>query len=369
MSTRQKEKRIFLAATRQNDGKTMVGIGLLAYFKETIGEVGFIKPVGQKYLEVNGEKIDKDAILASRILGIGNDLLKKMNPITVEREFTREYLDRRYRLKDLINAIKSSYAKCAKGKEVVIIEGTGHAGVGSVFDLNNAVVARILGASVVLITAGGIGKAIDEIMLNKALFDREGVKLAGVIINKVDPEKKEELEKYLRIGLGRKGITLLGMIPYTEPLSTSTMGQIKDGLGLALLSGARCLNQKVRGKVVGAMFPHNALQYIKNGSLLITSGDREDLILTALSLVMTKKADEPHISGLILTGGIRPHKTIVELIRNTPIPVLVSRENTYTVASRVHDLIVKIREDDCQKIEIARKLVKEHVNVDKILVP
>ncbi len=361
------EKRVFLAATRQNDGKTVVGIGLLSALKQKLKEVGFIKPVGQKYVEIEGRKIDKDAVLAAGILDIGKECLKLMNPVAVERGFTKNYLNKRYDVTSLIKKIKEAYAHCASGKRLVVIEGTGHAGVGSVFDLNNAVVAKILKARVVLITTGGIGKPIDEIILNKALFDKEGVELAGVIVNKVMPDKIREIKKYLKKGLEKHRIPLLGVLPYTEDLSLSTMDQVREGLNLPVLSGKNFLNQTVRNRVVGAMFPKSALRYIKNDTLLITSGDREDLILTALSLIMTKKVTNPYLSGLILTGGIRPHRSIINLIRRTPIPVLISNEDTYTVASKVHDLIIKIRQDDKKKIEIARQLVERHVNINNLL--
>ena len=365
-----REQRIFLAATRQNDGKTMISVGLLTMLKQTNRSIGFIKPVGQKYVEVNGLKIDKDSFLAAKLLGIDDFHLKATNPIAVEEGFTERYLDGKFNPKGLIDSIKSAYAECARGKDIVIIEGTGHAGVGSVFDLNNAVVARILKAPVILVTTGGIGKPIDEIMLNKAVFDKEGVKLAGVIINKVMPEKMEKIRKYLIKGLNKHGIPLLGIIPYCESLMSCTMGQIKSALNLTVLHGTQYLDMVVKRRVVGAMFPHSALKYLKDCSLLITSGDREDLILSALNLAMSQNQGRtPSISGLILTGGIRPYPAIISLIRNAPVPVLLSKYDTYTVASRIHDLIVKIGDKDTHKIEIARCLAEKYVDLRKVLSP
>jgi len=85
----------------------------------------------------------------------------------------------------LIKKIQKAFDRVAWEKDFVLCEGTGHAGVGSVFDLSNAQVAKILGAKVVIVTEGGIGKPIDEVSLNQALFDREGVEVIGVILNKV----------------------------------------------------------------------------------------------------------------------------------------------------------------------------------------
>ncbi len=360
-----REKRIFLAATRQNDGKTVVCIGLLMKLRQITSNIGFIKPVGQRYVEFDGVKVDEDAVLVSKIFKSDFRRLKEMSPVAIERGFTEKYLDKGG-LDTLISNIKNSYEKCCEGNDLVVIEGTGHAGVGSTFDLNNATVARILNSKVVLVAIGGIGRPIDEIVLNQALFEKEGVEVVGVIVNKVLPEKIDKLKVYLEKGLKKKGIDLLGVIPYTKALTTSTMSQIKTGLSLKLISGEKFLYKRVDNIVVGAMFPHHALKYIHHSSLLVTPGDREDLILAAMGPTITKDKKQLRISGLILTGGIPTHTTIVDLIKKTDIPVLSAEQDTYTVASKLHDFVVKIRDTDTEKINIAMELIDKHVDVDRM---
>ena len=357
---------MFLAATRQNDGKTMVCIGLMKRFMEITQNIGFIKPVGQRYVEIDGIKVDEDAVVINKILGHDDcEKLKEMSPITVEKGFTKRYLDKGG-LDTLISDIKNSYQKCSRGNNLVVIEGTGHAGVGSVFDLNNATVAKILNSKVVLVTIGGIGRPIDEIVLNQALFEKEGVEIIGVIVNKVRLEKMEDLKVYLKKGLKKRGLDLLGVIPHTKLLETCTISQIKESLDLELIAGEEFLGKKVNNIVVGAMLPHNALKYIHHNSLLVTSGDREDLILAAVGSAITKKRKHPRISGLVLTGGLKPCKAITDLVKNVNISVLIAKENTYSVASKLHDLVVKIRDTDTEKINIARDLIDRYVDVDKI---
>ncbi len=100
----------------------------------------------------------------------------------------------------------------------MLCEGSGHAGVGSVFDLSNAQVAKILGAKVIIVTQGGIGKPIDEVSLNQALFEKEGVEIIGVILNKVLGNKVDYVADFARRGLKRKGLELLGVLPYEQIL-------------------------------------------------------------------------------------------------------------------------------------------------------
>ena len=191
--------RLFVAATRQNDGKTTTALGLFAAFKKRLGRIGYIKPVGQRFVEIEGKQIDEDTMLIEDTFRVQVPL-EDMSPIAVEPDFTRKYIEHANN-DHLVRRLQHSFDRAAWEKEFVIIEGTGHAGVGSVFDLSNARVAKLLGAKVVIVSGGGIGKPIDEVALNKALFDREGVEIVGVILNKVLPEKKDYIEEFGR----RKG--------------------------------------------------------------------------------------------------------------------------------------------------------------------
>jgi len=73
------------------------------------------------------------------------------------------------------------------------------------------------------------------------------------------------------------------------------------------------------------------------------------------------------IKGIVLTGGIYPHKTILELIKKYDFPTIVAEEETYIVASKINDLVVKLTENDLDKIEIAKKIIEENVDIEEIL--
>ena len=174
------------------------------------------------------------------------------------------------------------------GKELVIIEGTGHAGVGSVFDLSNARVARLLGTKVVLIAAGGIGKPIDEIELNMALFEKEGVEVIGAIINKVRLEKYQKVKRIVKLGLKNRGIELLGVIPYRATLSMPNIQHIIQETDIELISKKIGLRNRIKNILVGAMEPHEALNYIEKESLLITPGDRKSTRLNSSHIPLSR---------------------------------------------------------------------------------
>ena len=155
--------------------------------------------------------------------------LVDMSPIAVEPDFTRRYLQSA-NYDTLVKRIHKAFDRVAWEKEFVLCEGTGHAGVGSVFDLSNATVARLLDAKVVIVTRGGIGLPIDEVTLNCALFEKEGVEVIGVILNKVLPEKMEYITEFAEKGLKRKGLKLLGVVPHQPILSSPTLELIRDEL-------------------------------------------------------------------------------------------------------------------------------------------
>ncbi len=357
-------KRLFVAATRQNDGKSTVCLGLLQILRKKYSCIGFIKPVGQHYVEIEGVRIDEDVVLMRDICRT-NSYLKDMNPITVERGFTERYIQEGG-LERYIRLIKECYSRVSVGKQLVLIEGTGHAGVGSVFDLSNASVAKILKSKVLLISTGGIGKPIDEIVLNKALFDQEGVEVVGVVINKVFPEKYEKIKELTKAGLERKGIKLLGIIPFQKDLTYPTMEQILEATNTKVLYGKEFLQRRVMNILVGAMEPYHVLARLTPHSLVIVPGDREDVILAIIAgeMVMGERCQ---MAGAILTGGLLPHEGVLKLFGESGFSILLSEDDTYTTTKKVHERRVKIRATDEDKVRGTARLVSTYLNIDEII--
>jgi BioD-like phosphotransacetylase family protein len=355
--------RVFIAATRQNDGKTTTSLGLIAALQEFFPRIGYIKPVGQRYVEIAEQKIDEDTVLMDAVYRL-NCPLVDMSPIAIEPDFTRKYLQAANN-EALIKKIQAAFDRVAWEKDFVLCEGSGHAGVGSVFDLSNAQVAKILGCKVIIVTRGGIGKPIDEVALNQALFERERVEIIGVILNNVLGDKVDYVADFARRGLKRKGLELLGVIPHQPMLSSPTVDLIREALGAELLNQPPTLHTLVEDVVVGAMGAQNALKFFKRGVLLITPGDREDIVLAACTGIDAHSPEK--MAGIVLTGGLRPGGDVLKVIRSMPIPVLLTPEDSYQVASKVHDLNVKTRPDDAEKISLIRDIVAKNVNVKKIV--
>jgi BioD-like phosphotransacetylase family protein len=354
--------RVFIAATRQNEGKTTTSLGLLAALQQFYPRIGYIKPVGQRFVQIEEQKIDEDTVLMDQVYRLNCPLLD-MSPIAVEPDFTRKYLQSSNN-EALVKKIIKAFDRVAWEKDFVLCEGSGHAGVGSVFDLSNAQVAQILDAKVIIVTQGGIGKPIDEVYLNQAVFEREGVEVIGVILNKVTPDKIDYITEFARRGLKRKGLDLLGVLPHHHILSRPTVAAIQEELKARSLNKSGLMDNMVANVVVGAMSAANAVSHFKRGTLVITPGDREDIVLAAAAA-----ASEPsrQLAGMVLTEKIKPVNGVLRVIEQAPFPVLLAEEDNYEVASQVHNLIGKTHAADTEKISVIRDLIATHVDVNKIL--
>ncbi|HET9436423.1 MAG TPA: AAA family ATPase [Candidatus Limnocylindrales bacterium] len=385
-------RQLYLAATGQNRGKTTAALGLFDGFVRRGLRTGFMKPVGQRTVIENGEPADEDAVLMKSVFGL-TEAYSAMSPVHIPRGFTKAYIAGDV-VEDLAARIRGAHATFSD-HEILMVEGTGHAGVGAVIGLSNAVVAAMLGTPAVIISEGGVGRPIDEIVLNASLFEANGVPVAGAIVNKVDLDAQPGIASVLERGLANHGIPLLGVLPVRPILSNPTLGMILEGVHGETIHPGPDLDRVIDGVAIGAMEASHMLERVGPGSLVIVPGDREDVILTlttahfAMRLRHANAREAARIAsiaaaasneraasvvghegaavGLVLTGGYRPREAVINAIREADIFATIVPEDTYVVASEVHDLLVKTHAADREKIELIKALVDEHLDVGRIL--
>lgn len=357
--------RLFIAATQQNDGKTTSALGLFSVLKKRLGRIGFIKPVGQRFEEVDGKRIDEDSLLIDRTFGVQTPI-EDMSPIAVEPDFTRRYIDNANN-DHLVRRLQNSFDRACWEKEFCIIEGSGHAGVGSVFDLSNARVAKLLGSKVLMVSKGGIGKPIDELALNKALFDKEGVEVVGVIINKILPEKFEFIKEFCSRGLERLGLEMVGAMPQEPVLSNPTLNEVCKRVRGRFVNSRSEAHRKVERSIIGAMNSSHVMEEFTPGTLVVTPGDREDIILAALSTTALMEPQRKGLTGLVLSGDLLPHPTVLNLISQSALPVIASPMDTYSVANAIHTMTIKTLPGDYEKIHRIQAMVENYIDVDRIM--
>jgi BioD-like phosphotransacetylase family protein len=375
-------RHVYLAATGQNRGKTTVSLGVMDGFRRRGLTTGFIKPVGQRTVEVDGTPADEDAVLMRSVFDLPEPLAL-MSPVHIPRGFTRAYIEGRV-VDDLAARIERAHRALATDRDIVLIEGTGHAGVGAVVGLSNAVVAGLLGAPAIIVSEGGVGRPIDEIVLNAALFERHGVAVAGAIVNKVDLQAQPGIERTLQRGLALHGIALLGVLPYRPILSNPSLAMVFEGVGGELVHPGPDMDRVIGEIAVGAMEPDHMLQRVGPKTLVIVPGDREDVILALTTAHLAGPISDDGVEarpagardpaglagaaiGLVLTGGYRPRAAVLDAIRAADLFAVLVPEDTYIVASEVHDLLVKTHVSDREKIEEIKELVWDHLEIDHVL--
>ena len=356
---------IYIVATGQHVGKTTLSLGLVSFLREYGLRVHFSKPVGQQVQKRKEGEFDKDSILLQTVFGL-DGTLRDMSPVTVPRGFVEHYIFNRD-IEPLKKRITDAYRHLSANCDVLVVEGTGHAGVGSCFDLSNADVAAMLGAKALVVVEGGIGKAIDEVALNVSLFKSRGVEVLGVVVNKVFPDKMKRLKETLGQGLANLGLRLLGVIPFEEGLTFPRIGQIASALDAQVLCGEHALNTRIENVLIAAMGPVNVMSRIKPHSLMITPGDRIDNILVAVNSGHYKSEMRGGVEGLILTGGLVPHSSILELMKQSRLPVLLCKGDTYPVSAKIQRMVFKILPEDTDKIQLAQNLMREYVDTDEML--
>ena len=375
-------RQLYLAATGQNRGKTTAALGLFEGFIRRGLDAGFMKPVGQRTVIDAGEPADEDAVLMRSVFGL-TEPYSILSPVHIPRGFTKAYIAGEV-VEDLGARVVRAHATF-KNRDVLLIEGTGHTGVGAVIGLSNAAVAASLRTPAIIISEGGVGRPIDEIVLNAALFAKHGVPVAGAIVNKVDVKAQPGIERVLERGLAPYDIPLLGILPVQPILSNPTLEMILEGVRGETLHPGPDLERVIDGVAIGAMEPGHMLERVGPGTLVIVPGDREDVILTLTTahLMGTPRAasigeltqptlplDDGHAGaaiGLVLTGGYRPRKPVIEAIRRADLFATLVPNDTYTVASEVHDLLVKTHAADREKISLIKELVGRNLDVDRIL--
>jgi len=354
--------RIFVAATRMNDGKTTTCLGLTAALQTMGLNVGYIKPIAQRIVQSGEDQVDEDTLLIDGLFSLDIPIAA-MSPVAIGPEFTKNYLENPNEIgPQLKDRICRAFDRAAYGKDIIVVEGSGHAGVGSVFGASNADNAKVLGSKALIVAAGGIGKPIDEIALNKALFDQSGVEVVGVILNKVLPDKIDFIRDFASRGLKKLGVPLIGVVPLQETLVYPNLDQVAEE------TKARWIHQpaglrRVRRVVIGAMSARRAAEYFRvNGTLVIVPGDREDLLEAFIEGGSAKS-----LSGIILSNGLLPNDALMKKLTDAGIPLAAVESESFAVTARINNMTVKTMRQDSDKIPIIEKMIRESVDIPALL--
>lgn len=365
-------KKIFVAATGQHVGKTTSTLGLVANLISRGYRTGYCKPVGQKHLNVNGQIADKDAVLFSKVIGFNMDPAIH-SPVILGSGVTVDYLNHPEKFnfrEQLLNASQQLEA----AYDLVVYEGTGHPGVGSIVSLSNADVASMLNTPVIMIVEGGIGSTIDKLHMGMAVFREKNVPLIGVIVNKVNKDKYEKIRTYLGKALKQMDIPLLGILPYDPSLSYPIMSTIKHAVKGEVLLNEENLGNKVEEIIPGSLLESHDFKNFKNILLVVSSRRVTEAVDFIKNLSENHQLEKSPLSGIIITTADGNHAVssdpaIIEnpYFKEHEIPVINTNLDTYGSFVKINRLEVKINVRTPWKSKRAIELIRDYVDWDLLM--
>ena len=357
-------KKIYVAATSQHIGKTTSTLGLVHALGARGYKVGYCKPVGQQFVDLGSLLVDKDALLFSDFMKFKIEAIVH-SPVILGKGATSAFLDNPEDF-NYVERIETAKKTLEERHNVVIYEGTGHPGVGSVVDLSNPTVAKMLGAGVILVVEGGIGNTIDRINLSLSLFREQGVPIIGIIVNKVLPKKIIKVKKYIGKYLKTYQLPLLGVVPYDKSLALPLMKTIKKAVKGTVLYHNHKLNNKVEQTIDSSLVDLEEFNF-NNLLLVITSRRLTRAIQTIKQVSEKNNLKQSPLSGIIITAHHPISAESEQYINEHEIPVIHTNLDTYGAVIKISKIEVKINLNTPWKVERAVKLMNEHVDLEAVL--
>jgi BioD-like phosphotransacetylase family protein len=340
---------LYIGSTGGYSGKTLVSMGLGYKLKKDGLKVGYFKPVGILPVKVNNILTDNDAWRIYRALEL-KDPVTEICPVVLTQELAvNSYLkDNR----GLLSRIVKSFKNLSKDKDILLIGGYGSIYTGSFLGLQGLKVIQRLDSRVIIVAKYEGEYIVDYVLqVKKDLKDR----FLGVVLNKVATEHKKTVDEYIVPFLKRKDVDIIGVLPYDSVVGSITVEELNDMLGGKILCGHDRIDKLVEHFLIGAMQVDKAIEYFKRtrNNAVIVGGDRSDIQLSAI---------ESGTECLILTGELYPSEIIIARAEQKNIPIMIVRDDTYSVAKKLERLSVRLRLRDKSKVESGMKLVSENVD-------
>ncbi len=358
-------KTLFIAGTGKDVGKTAISLALMHLFSKKYKRIGYIKPISQRFLPVSDKKVGDDPLLIKQVFRL-NDNISDMSPIVIDGDFTEKIIQGKIKSSFSKNIVKA-FKNLEKACDLVIIEGAGHAGVGTVIDQSNADTAKLLNADVLLVGGGGIGRAIDKMMLDKSFFEARGSRVLGVIINKVFARKYEKVSPLLKQWFQKKRIPLFGILPYDSSLSRPDVLLIKKETRAEIISSKGSLDEKIERILIAAEGIDSFLKEFNSadrGTLLIVSIDRLDILFFLVSSYFKNSSRSRNLRAVLISGALDKASKAKEIFEGFGIPVLISSASVYDLATKIHDLKPKMLLEDIKNIRTIKNLSERFIAFD-----
>ena len=358
-------RRVFVAATGQNSGKTTTSLSLMYMARKKYKRVGFVKPFGPKpTVADNGMVVDKDAALMAEVFGLEDDL-QLMSPVVLMPGDTQKLLDGELDGAEMLQKMLAAIEELDRKNDFLIIEGAGHTGVGSVVGFSNARVARLIDAPVVMVTGGGVGNVVDAVYMNLALFQKEGAEVRAILTNKIMPDKRDKILRYLELAFSDEPFKVIGGFNYQPILANPTLRRISQTLNVELQGSRDTAGKIVHHVQIGAAATQRVTELLKEASLVVVTSSRDELLVT-LANIYNIPEYRHLLVGLAIPGTANISAITQKILDNSGIPYMRINRTTAFVFNTINDDVSKLNARDTQKIDLVMELADKRFNFNAI---
>lgn len=350
---------VYVSTLEPESGKALLALGIMELALRKTTKIGFFRPFIEER-EPNQRNEDIELIIHQFNLPqeyeesfglLENEAINLINNHQFEQA-----------LQIIITKYKNLEAKC----DFILCESSDYIGKNLNFELDfNFVIAQNFGCPIILLVSGE-NRTIEEITSNITVtikeYERKQCEIIGIVVNKVAPEQVQSLQEILVSEYSYSNY-LLSIIPYLPRLNAPQVRDLAEQLQASILYGEERLDNLMMDYLVTAMQIGSALKWLKEGQLIITPGDRSDLILALLQSNLS--SNYPNLAGILLTGGIKPEPSVCSLIEGlvNPLPILAVDTDTYTTTVEVEKVYAQTAPANKEKIRLSQQVFAEYINL------
>ena len=351
-------KNIFIATTEPYSGKSLVALGIVNMLLGKARKVGYFKPI------INYDPKDKKDPHIDTIIQHFNLPIAYNDAYAFTRRQVMRQLEGENR-SELIDTIIRKVKGMEEIYDFTVIEGSDFVGEGAAFEFEtNMTIAKNLSAPVMLVVSGDgktTAQVINVVQTTLRNFRAREVRVLAVVVNKVKADQADDVQELLQPQFANG--TILAVIPENKDLHSPTMKEIWERVGGKLLFGEKHLSNQVDNFVTGAMQVPRFLNYLKENLLIVTPGDRGDIILAALQANIS--TSYPKVAGIVLTADVEPEEPILRLIKGseTVVPIIAVETGTFQTTTLLGSIQSRITPDNPKKIELAINTFEKYVDV------
>jgi phosphate acetyltransferase len=351
-------KAVFIATAEPYSGKSLISLGLVNMLLGQARRVGYFKPI------IDHDPAQQPDPHLATIISYFKLPLAPADAYAYTRPEALRLLETGAQ-GELIDTVIRKFKHCEEAYDFTVVEGSDFVGAGIAFEFDaNVSIAKNLGVPVILVVSGeskSTAQVISSVLTTLRSFETREVPVLLVVANRIAPAQVEDVRALLRSQLPAE--VLLAVVPEDLNLLHPTMREIQAALGGKLLFGEAGLSNQVDNYVIGAMQVPNFLNYLKENVLIVTPGDRGDIIVCALQANLS--ASYPRVAGIVLTAGSEPDAPVVRLLEGLPsvVPILAVPTGTFETTTRVGAIKSRITPDNPKKIQLAISTFERYVEV------